>query len=74
MEANPGQAVLASDQVFVKGLVLMPQDDYTKNRHEREGVRKNSLALGSEVTRTRRLGGSGFADRSYLGVASCRGK
>src|SRR5436309_3201388 len=30
---NPGQAVFARDQVFVKRLMLVPEDDDAQNRH-----------------------------------------
>src|SRR2546422_11553707 len=33
MQANPGQTVFARDQVFVKRLMLMPEDDDAQNRH-----------------------------------------
>src|ERR1051326_149408 len=33
VQAYPGQAVFAGDQIFIKGLVLMPKDNNAKHRH-----------------------------------------
>jgi len=33
MQADPGQAILTGNQVFVERLVLMPQQNDTQGRH-----------------------------------------
>jgi hypothetical protein len=44
MQPNPGQSVLARDQVLVKRLMLVPQDYNAQNRHERE-ISESNLAV-----------------------------
>ena len=34
MQASPGQAILSRHQVFVKGLVLVPQNDHAQLGHD----------------------------------------
>jgi hypothetical protein len=44
MQPDPGQPVLAGDQVLVKRLMLVPQNYNAQNGHERE-ISKSKLAV-----------------------------
>jgi hypothetical protein len=35
VEAHPGQAVFTRDQIFIVGLMLVPENNNPKNRHRR---------------------------------------
>jgi hypothetical protein len=37
MQPDPGEAILSRDQVFVIGLMLVPQDDDAQNGHGQAG-------------------------------------
>ena len=53
MQAHPGQAVLAGDQILVKRLVLMPENHDAQDGHEGEISRfeASSLAGGQRLAR-----------------------
>jgi hypothetical protein len=51
VQANPGQTVFRGNEVFIKGLMLVPEDDDAKDRHRRtlwiqsKRAKEASLAL-----------------------------
>jgi len=53
MQPDPGQPVLAGDQVFVERLMLVPQNYYAENRHGLEffKIEGSSLAGMARVGR-----------------------
>jgi hypothetical protein len=44
VKPDPRQAILAGDQVFVKGLMLMPQKDNAQSRHEKLSLARGRLS------------------------------